>query len=96
MAVWRKIFLKFWDSAEVVKLKPADKLLALYLLTSPQTNRIGLYVLSIARTAEALGLSRDSARKGIERVCEGLAWAFDPLHSGTLKNYHKPRCYKHL
>ena len=50
---------------------------ALYLLSGPQTNRIGIFYLSVATAAEDLKLGAETIRKGLADVCQTFAWHFD-------------------
>lgn len=66
-----------------------EKLLAIYCFTSPQSNRIGLYVLSPGHAEEDLGPLDDTvchtvAASGssnfgyrISKICEALNWRYD-------------------
>jgi hypothetical protein len=51
---YRKLYIRLWRHPGFLSLTDAEKVLALYLLTGPPTNRLGLYTLSIATAAEEL------------------------------------------
>lgn len=74
---FRTLDPRFWADESVQALSSLDKLLALYVLCGPQTNRIGIYVFSIGAAAEDLGLPAESVRNGLSRICEALGWKFD-------------------
>lgn len=76
-AKFRKVDPRIWHDEKFSRLSSEDKLLAMYCLTSGQTNRIGYYHLSIAMMAEQTGYPPDTLRKGIRRVCHTLKWCFD-------------------
>ena len=49
---YRKVYARLWRHPGFANLNEGEKVLALYLLTGPQTNRLGLYCLSVATAAE--------------------------------------------
>src|SRR5689334_4220212 len=74
---YRKLYPMFWRDADVRKLDDDHKVVAAYCLTSHQTNRIGLFVLSPAMAAEELGTSAQTFAKRLTKVCETLSWGWD-------------------
>ncbi|MFQ5973035.1 MAG: hypothetical protein ACE5Q3_11945 [Alphaproteobacteria bacterium] len=86
---------RFWNDAAVRRLPLPHRLVALYLITSRQTNRIGCYVLSVAQAAETIGTDDDWFRAALDRVCQGLGWRWDPearvLYVPTWWRYNDPR-----
>jgi hypothetical protein len=74
---YRRVYTRFYEDEKVQRLDPLDKLLALYLLTSSQTNRIGLYVFSIGRAAEDLGIDYETLRERFGNVCQTFRWGYD-------------------
>jgi hypothetical protein len=46
---YRKLDPRFWEDEKVQALDPLDKLLATYIFTSSQSNRIGLFQQEVAR-----------------------------------------------
>ncbi len=50
---------KFWDDSYIVGLKPMEKLVFLYLLTTPLTNISGVYELPLRRVAFDTGIPAD-------------------------------------
>jgi len=74
---YRKLFTRIWLHPAFERLTDTEKVLALFLLTGPQTNRIGLYRLSPAQAAEELGTSLEGFRKRLPTVCTAFGWLFD-------------------
>lgn len=74
---YRKVFVRMWRHPAFICLSDAEKALALYLLTGPQTNRLGLYCLSIATAAEDLRTLPGTLKKRLIKVCEAFGWVFD-------------------
>lgn len=76
-ARYRKIYVRIWRHKEFIPLDGADKALVLYCLSGPQTNRIGLYVLSPGTAAEDLGLTLAAFKSRLAAVCPRFGWRFD-------------------
>lgn len=74
---YRKLFTRLWRHPGFVALTEGERNLALYLLTGPQTNRLGLYVLSLATAAEELGTTPETLKKRLDKVCLTFGWMFD-------------------
>jgi hypothetical protein len=74
---YRKVRTAIWSNADFLALDEATKLDVFYLLTGPQTNRIGLYRLSPAGAAEDLGTSIETFRERLGNVCQTFGWTFD-------------------
>lgn len=74
---YRRIYPRLWLHPAFVSLAEGERLVALYLLSGPSTNRIGLFKLSPAAAAEDLGLSLDTFKRRFARVCEVFDWRFD-------------------
>lgn len=71
---FRKINPRVWTDEKFVQLSPEDKLLALYILTSAQSNRIGCFVFSPGKAAEDCGLPLDGVVHRVEKVCHTMSW----------------------
>ena len=80
-AKYRKIDPRVWYDEKFRTLESNDKLLAMYLLTCSQGNRIGIFHLSLALTAEQTGYPYDTLTMGISRVTNTLSWLFDMANS---------------
>jgi hypothetical protein len=79
---YRRVYVKLW-----MALAPLDnslRVLALYLLTGPQTNRLGLYRLSPGAAAEDLStpsepLTTDDVVGRLADVCRVFDWHYDAV-----------------
>jgi len=91
---YRKLYPRFWRDEKVQTLSIQEKAVALYCLTGPQTNRIGLYCFSQALAAEDLNWGIQTFRPGFDVVCRGLNWHFDSacrvLYIPTWWRYNAP------
>lgn len=74
---YRKVYARLWRHPGFGSLSEGEKVLALYLLTGPQTNRLGLYVLSVATAAEDLRTVSETVKKRLVNVCQAFGWLFD-------------------
>lgn len=79
---YRKVFPLFWDDPGVRSLDDPSKVIALYCLTSRQTNRIGIFRFSLATAAEDLGYTGTGSpsqgfRQRFDRVVSTLKWRWD-------------------
>lgn len=74
---YRRLYTRLWRHPGFVELTEGEKNLAMYIITGPQTNRLGLYLLSIATAAEDLGTVPQTLTKRLVRVCETFGWLFD-------------------
>ena len=75
--MYRKICRSIWCDEHFRELSTLERFYALYCLTSPQTNRIGLFSFSIALSAEDIGCSAEEARESMEQVSKTLGWIYD-------------------
>lgn len=74
---YRKVYQRLWKNPDFLKL-PADlKVMTLYVLTGPQTNRVGLFQFSFAQAAETLGTTAQHVRSRLRTVCSTFSWHFD-------------------
>lgn len=80
---YRKIFIRLWKNAEFRALPYPEKAMTLYLLSGPQTNRIGLFQVSFGAASEDLGESAPVLRKRLEKVVAAFGWHFDS-HANVL------------
>jgi hypothetical protein len=55
----------------------AEQRVTLYLLSGPQTNRIGLFHFSVATATEDLDLGADTLRRALAKVSATFGWMFD-------------------
>lgn len=75
---YRRVPARLWDDPVFRGLAETDKLVALFLMTGPQANRIGYYLLSPALAAETLNIEPATFGRVLERVCGAFGWRFDP------------------
>ena len=75
---YRKVYPRLWHHPGFRRLDGDDKALTLYLLSGPQTNRLGLYKLSIPTAADDLDTVPETLSKRIANVCDTFGWRFDP------------------
>jgi hypothetical protein len=75
MAIFRKIYPRCWHS--IVGLNPVEKLIAIYILSGPQTNRCGIYFFSIGRAIEDLETLPQTFKGGFNNVIKHLSWEYD-------------------
>jgi hypothetical protein len=68
---------------------PEDKYFMLYLLTNPQTTQLGIYEVSVKRTAYELGYSVDAVRALIERFekVHGVVFFSRETNEIAIKNF---------
>lgn len=74
---YRKVYTRLWTNREFQALNDSHKVAALYLLSGPQTNRIGLFRLSLGEAGEDLGVSVAMIRTRVDHVCRSFDWHFD-------------------
>lgn len=82
MRDYAKVMPKFWHGEtcrEILSRGSEGALVALYLMTSPMSNMLGLYSQPILYMAEETGLGLEGARKGLQ-IC---------IEAGFCK-YHEP------
>lgn len=76
-ARYRKLYPRIWRHAGFRSLDHIDRLVTLYVLTGPQTNRIGCFVLSPGAASEDLSLSGSGTfLKRLANVCGTFGWTF--------------------
>src|SRR5688572_16790763 len=74
---YRRIDPRIWGDERFRSLETDCKLLALYCLTSPQGNRIGLFRFSLALASEDLETLPETLRERFSNVVSTLKWRFD-------------------
>jgi hypothetical protein len=74
---YRKLYPRIWRHPGFRALNKSGRELALYLLTGPQTSRIGLFHFSIATAAEDLNVGVETLRERVRDVCVTFGWHFD-------------------
>ena len=78
-ARYRKLYPRIWQHPRFHALSREARLVALYLLTGPQTNRIGYYRLSVGEALEDLILTKAQFTKAMAAVTEAMDWEWDAL-----------------
>jgi hypothetical protein len=76
-AVYRKVFVRIWRHTGFAKLSAGAKVLALYALTGPQTNRLGCFVFSPALAAEDLRVTPEQVVARLTEACKVFEWEWD-------------------
>ena len=74
---YRRLRVRLWLEPAFIRLDEATKLVALYVLTGPQTNAVGLYRLSPGSAAEDLEMPVAQFRRRLETVAKALGWRFE-------------------
>jgi len=74
---YRRLYPRLWRHPGFVGLTKSGRELALYLLTGPQTNRLGIFHLSVATASEDLNVAVETIRKGLADVGATFGWTFD-------------------
>jgi hypothetical protein len=79
MPEYRKVSASFWtgDTGRFLRGSPEAQIVALYLVTGPGANWLGLYHLPIPLLAHHTGLSLEGASKGLRRAIEGGFCRYD-------------------
>lgn len=75
--VYRRVYLRLWRHPAFRALNEGEKVLALYLVTGPQTNLIGCYRFSPALAAEDIGVSLAQVKRRLAKILTAFEWSFD-------------------
>jgi hypothetical protein len=70
--------VRFWADERVLALGVGAKLLGVYALSGPQTNRIGYYLFNVAKAAEDLRVQPGALERHFACLTDALLWEFDP------------------
>jgi len=76
---YRRAYPRIFRHPEFKKLTPLGQRFALYVLFGPQSNRIGLFYMSLNTAAEDLGTTADTLRKALAEVVSAFGWSFDAV-----------------
>lgn len=60
---YRQFYLHFWRSSFVDQMDPVEKLIYVYMITSPDSNMEGLYKTTMRRIAFETGIEADTIRR---------------------------------
>jgi len=74
---YRKIFKRLWRNHDFLSLPDGARVWTLYVLTGPQTNRIGLFRLSLATAADDLHRTIRDVTTHMEVTCQVFGWEYD-------------------
>lgn len=74
---FRKIDPRIWDDEKFKTLGPEAQLVAFYLVTNPQSNRIGFYKMSRAQAAETLRMPPATFAQRFADVLNTFGWKYD-------------------
>lgn len=80
MRDYAKVAPQFWIGATGKALRKAGaeaQVVALYLLTSPHANMLGLYYLPTVYLIHETGLGEEGASKGLQRAIEAGFCSYD-------------------
>lgn len=76
---YRRAYPRLFRHPQFKALSPTVRLLVTYLLWGPQSNRIGLFYMSVNTAAEDMKAGADTVRNGIADICEAYGWMFDAV-----------------
>ena len=97
---YRLVYPRLWRHPGFRQLSRSSRELALYLLAGPQSNRLGVFHLSVATAAEDLNASADTIRKGLADVAGTFGWLFDSragvFYIPSWWRWNRPQNPKHL
>jgi hypothetical protein len=71
---YRKVYPRLWRHPAFAPLSEGEKLLALYLLTGPQTNRLGVYPWTPEWAAADLAVTRQTLQRRWSVLENGFGW----------------------
>ena len=80
MRDYGKIAPSFWigdTGRKIIQSGPEATIVALYLMTSPHANMLGLYYLPVAYISHDTGLPSEGALKGLQWACEAGLCGYD-------------------
>lgn len=79
MRDYGKVSAQFWvgKTGRSLRGQPEAQIVALYLMTSPHSNMIGVFHCPLAYIAHETGLPFEGASKGLQRLIEGQFCTYD-------------------
>lgn len=100
MSSYRTLAVRFWTDEKIRALSLAERLVALYCLTGPQTTMTGLFLFRPTLAADDLGLPVKAFLTIFEAVCGRLGWRWDRvarvLYLPRWFRYNAPGTYKQV
>ncbi|HAV2815971.1 MULTISPECIES: hypothetical protein [Acinetobacter calcoaceticus/baumannii complex] len=81
MRDYGKVSPHFWTGSTGKKLRecPDSIVVAMYLMTCPHANMLGLYYMPLLYVAHETGLGLEGAKKGLEWACEAGFCSYDEV-----------------
>jgi len=74
---YRKVYARLWLNPAFRRLTDGEKLVAIYLLSGPQTNRIGIYKLSLGAACDDLSCRKTRFLANLGSCCGAFGWFWD-------------------
>jgi hypothetical protein len=74
---FRMIYSVIWSDKRIRTLSHTELVVAFYVLTGPESNRAGYYLLSPARGAEDCQMTTNYFLATLADVCNKMSWAWD-------------------
>jgi hypothetical protein len=74
---YRKVYKRLWSDPDFIAMTDSERIMALYVLTGSQTNRIGLFKFSIPLAAEDLKRPLNTIRRVFANVVKAFRWEYD-------------------
>jgi len=95
MALYRQVYIRFWNDPWVVELTPEQKYFYLYLLTNPKTSQCGIYEISIRQIENETGYNKETITNilGTFEACGKIKYSSKSneicIINSTKYNYNK-------
>ena len=90
MAIYRQVYITFWQDPFIMELTPEEKYFYLYLMTNSKTKQCGCYELPKKIMEFETGYNRETVDKLIDRFVEyGKIKYDDKTNEILLMNWHK-------
>jgi hypothetical protein len=74
---YRKIFCRLWRNPDFQTLDRDAQVVTFYLLTGPQTNRIGLFLVSPGGASDDLRMPPEAFTAAVRSVCGAFDWLYE-------------------
>ena len=100
MALYRQVYIRFWNDPWVVELTPEQKYFYLYLLTNPKTSQCGIYEISIRQIEYETGYNKETIANilGTFEACGKIKYSSKSneicIINSTKYNYNKSSTIK--
>ncbi|HCD3128641.1 TPA: hypothetical protein NBM72_000202 [Acinetobacter baumannii] len=94
MRDYGKVSPHFWTGSTGKKLRecPDSIVVAMYLMTCPHANMLGLYYMPLLYVAHETGLGLEGAKKGLEWACEAGFCSYDEV--SEMVWVHEMACFQ--